>query len=387
MSTSVNKLNKDTATLKVTVGEILTAAQGLDSKLLQLENTLNIPSKIDSDLKQLVTVMNTVKHLLQVAKLVPEISSEVSAIIKAINAIEVPLKKAQSAISDFDKKIKPLKKAVKNFEAKLKILINKIQTFQTKLKDYVTQVNNVQQCINSLPDGSTKTTLQSKLDKLAEQSDQYVVKLNTLLQAVITKVKQMSDFIENKLDPLFKPLEDIENEIKELENRLQGIIRPLSELSSLFNRKLSVSFPYPCGITGFPPKTKWCHYSIGFTIKEILKGPGWIEDQIKRILSTVLYDVAKAFGLDKLIKKLVNEANGAMKKVLSTLKKLLKALNIQIPGLAKIGKTLSSILKALKNLESELSLDLGPIKDEIANIENDVAAFKKIYKNCKNVGH
>lgn len=385
MSTSVNKLNKDTATLKVTVGEILTAAQGLDSKLLQLENTLNIPSKIDSDLKQLVTVMNTVKHLLQVAKLVPEISSEVSAIIKAINAIEVPLKKAQSAISDFDKKIKPLKKAVKKFEAKLKILINKIQTFQTKLKDYVTQVNNAQQCINSLPDGSTKTTLQPKLDKLADQSDQYVVKLNTLLQAVITKVKQMSDFIENKLDPLFKPLEDIENEITELENRLQGIIRPLSELSSLFNRKLSVSFPYSCPTWKDLGKT--CHYSIGFTIKEILKGPGWIEDQIKRILSTVLYDVAKAFGLDKLIKKLVNEANGAMKKVLSTLKKLLKALNIQIPGLAKIGKTLSSILKALKNLESELSLDLGPIKDEIANIENDVAAFKKIYKNCKNVGH
>ncbi len=384
MSATVDNLIKDTNTLQTTIGDLLTDAQNLDTALVHLDTALNVPSKIDSDLKQLIKTMKTAKDVLQVVKLVPEISTEVGVAIDAINAIEEPIQDAEKALADFDDKIEPIKQKIEAFDKKLKELIQKIKAFKTKITDYITQINNAQQCINSLPDGSTKTSLQSDLDGLASKSDQYVTELNTLLQNVINQVNEIEDYVKNKLGPNIKILNDIEQEIETLEDQLKAIIDPLSRLGALLNKKISVSFPYPCGTWSDPLKI--CHYPIGFTIQEILNGAQWIENEIKKILGKVLYEAAKIFGLGNLYKELEKKANAFLNKVLGELKKLFKSLNIQIPGLDKIEQTLKNILNELQNLENKFSLDLSPIEKYIQKIEDDIAAFKSIYDNCKNVG-
>lgn len=395
MSQSVTKLNQDTAALQTALTTILQASQKLDNQLLQLEHDLNIPSALDSDLKQITDSTATLEDVLTVAAIVPAISSEASAAKDALVAIDQPLKDAESALEDFDEKIQPLKDAVNKAEGAVSAFNSKLVEFQQKLVDGLTQVNNTQTCISALPDGTIKSGLQSDLDSVAGSTDTLVVQLTGLLNSAITSVNGAFQYVETTFEPLLNPFTQVNQVVQDLEKRLQGIIAPLSELKNYLSQKISISFSYPCGANpgrAWPlpvvlPSIKYCNYSLGFTIQQILNGPAWLENQIKAILSGAILTAANALGLGKLAQELQDKANAVINSVVGTLTRLLNSLNISIPGLDSIKQEIQAILDALAGLEEKVGIDFTPMENLFQQIESDVAAAEKIYDSCTNSGH
>ena len=380
MSQAVDKLTADTETLDGSLEKFIDAGKAMEGALVHVESVLNLPSTVESDLKKITGPLNTIKDLLLVAALVPQLRAAADNARTAITEILVPIERAENALGDFDKKIEPIKAAVEKAKDVIEKFNTEVEKFQRDLATYSPNVNSAQNCITALPDGSVKTNLQNNLDGVAEASDTRVVQLNGLLVTAIRIATDAKDYVIDTLDPLFQPFRDLQEAIRALETRLEGILEPLQELKKLMDFEISVSFPYPCPEWTDPLKICW--YPISFSVQEILDGIGAIEKEMERILSTVLMEALKFFGLDKLFNELIQKADAIIAGVVQQITKILDSLDINIPGLADIQKIIADLQAKLDGFLGMIVVDVQPMYDLMERIEADIAAFRKVYEAC-----
>ena len=223
-----------------------------------------------------------------------------------------------------------------------------------------------------------KNDLQSKLDKLASESDLRIVQANTILQDIITKVKDADSFIHDKLRNAIEPFETLENDIENLLSNLNSLINPLNDLGSLLNKTYCVDFPYPSPTWRKPWRVK--HYDLCIGFRTIIRGSDYIEREIKDILSSGLYSAAKVFGLGKLVNDLERQAKNELNSVTNRLN---LRFNVSIPGLDKLEQELSYLENGLNEFNPKININTSPFENLMGDIEKDFDMLANIYKNCK----
>jgi len=377
-SAVVEKLKSDVATLKSTIDTYITSAQALDKDLVIVIRGLELIDKVATDLKVLDQVLTTVNQLLDVAKLIPQTKTEAQALSDGINVIKPQVSQASKVANKYNDEFTPFRGKLETFDEKLKSLIQKTQAFERKLDAYVVHISNAQQCINSLPEGTAKNDLQSRLDNLSSSSDQRVVQANRYLQDIISTVNYVENEIQIKIKGYLEPLHDLEIRIDDLLGKLNLLINPLHDLQGLYLKHFSVSFPYPSPTWKNPFRMKTYTLSIGFDI--IIKGIDEIEREIERLLSKALLKAAKLFGLEKLIKDLMAQAQRELDAILN---QLMMKFKVEIPGLDQLELNLKGLKMEFDLILPKIDIDTQPLEDLLNAIELDIIEMENIYNNCR----
>ena len=397
MSTPVDKLNTDTKTLDGTLKRYLTAGKKMEAALVQIEGYLNIPSKVESDLKKIDKPLTTLRQLLLVVELVPQtaIQSAAKGARKLIRELLIPVKKAERSLKAFDTKIKPIKTVVGKAKGVVKQFNTAVDEFEKGLAKFTAGVNQAQTCITALPSGSTKTSLQEDLDGVAVASDKRVVQLNGLLVSAIDAANGTAVYVKNTLDPLFQPFRDLEKAIDDLKKRLDPLLQPLRDLKKLMDKKISFSFPYPDGWTWVDgyynswgiwvpghwlPKFSW--YPVSFTISQILDGFEDFKKRLERILSAFLMRIITALGLKSIFDRLKAEADKIIGALVSQIKILLDELDIKIPFIDDVKDFIAAVQAKLDEFKGMITIAVTPMTNLMKQIQKDVAAFKNVYDEC-----
>ncbi|RPI06002.1 MAG: hypothetical protein EHM64_04540 [Ignavibacteriae bacterium] len=376
MSASVDQLQTDVATFDQTLNTYITNGKKLDSDIQVVLKGLDLINTMATSLKNLDDGLTTVEKLIKYAQALPqvEVQEKANQLEKKMQSIHPPVTKACTTVNNFNDKITPTRQKLQSFDDKLQKLIAAAEKFEKGLNTYTKDIARAQQCINSLPDGSTKDGLQARLDQLANASDKRVVEANKILTDIIKVVDAIDKKINTEIKKLLEPIDDLEADIAALLKDLTEIINPLKDLESLFSKSFCVPFPDPS--IRHPLRTH--SVCIGFDI--ILQGEEKIKNEIERILGKTLYKVAKAFGIDKLVNKLKDLGDKALDPIL---KELHLDIKVNLPGLGSLEQNLKDLSTELGDLSNMMTLDTQPLQDAFDKIEKDIQDMENIYQNCK----
>lgn len=379
-SREVTQLDQDMNRLDVNLTAILKEIDKLLFDLKVIENELNIPSKVNTDLKKLTGSMDDVTKLLEIVSVIPSVSSQAKDAIEAINVIEKPIKHAENAIDKFDKKIKPVKEAVEEAEAVLIDFKEKLQKMQGKLDGLVNEVDLCQNCVDSLP--GSNTSLKADLNSAAETADSIIANTNNAIE--VTKdlmIDVMNSFNEFVMPP-FQAIYNVGQLIEDFQRVIDKLEDELGKLIACLKKKLHVSFPYVCGFD-FLKGEKICHYNISFSVNDVYKGAKYIEHQIEKMLSKVLYAAAKLFGLEKLYENLKRQADEAADMLAKKIEDKLESMVFEILGLSDLEAKLDQLLTELKPFNPFKKIDFENIKNFVSEMDDSLVQVENIYKQCK----
>ena len=332
-------------------------------------NTLNMLAKGLDDLdKALTAIEKGIKY----AEDIPQTAEKATNLENDVRKFHPSVTKASKSANDLNNKITPTRENLQSFNEKLQTLIEAATAFKAGLDTYTSVITQAQNCISSLPDGSTKDNLQTRLDKLAGESDNRVVQANSLLQGIINVVDDIENKIKVPLEIDWKPIDDLETEVTDLLKDLNGVVNPLKDLENLFGKELCYSIPYYSLIPPFKKK----HYNlcVGFDI--IIHDAEKIKDEIKRKMGP-LYKIAEACGIDKIINDLKDQANKLLDPILKALHLDIK---MDIPGIDQLEQNLKLISDGLKDLPSKPTIDTSEFDKLVKDINQDIQDVGKICK-------
>jgi CII-binding regulator of phage lambda lysogenization HflD len=378
LSASVDQLRTDIASLRQTLNVYDTHGKKLDTDLQLVIKALDLLDKMAHGLKSLDAAMTSAEKLLDIAKDIPQTSEQATTLSNQLKSIHPSVTDASTKVNSLNDKLAPTRQKLTTFDGILQKALIVEEGFDKVVGAYSDITGKAQTCINSLPAGTVKDGLQSRIDGLSNQSDPRVVQANKILRDPINAIDDIEKIIQERLRPLREPLDELDSDVENLLSKLNDIMNPLRDVQALFQKTFDVSFPYPSPTWRHPGRMKHYTVSIGFDV--ILKGSDAIKSDLKRMLGGALYDAAKAFGIDKLIKDLEDQAQGALKVVLNRLK---LDVDVKLPGLGKLPSELTEADNAFSDLVSKLNLDTQPLNDAMQKIENDKAEMEKIDAGCK----
>ncbi len=377
-STATDHLQRDVTTFDNTLNIYITNGKKLDSDLQLVLKGLDLINTMATNLKKLDDALTSAEKLIKYAQAVPQTEEAANKLAHGMESIHPPVTKASKAINDFNDKITPTRQKLETFDDRLQKSIAAAERFERDLNTYNADIQKAQQCISSLPDGSMKSDLQTRIDQLARQSDKRVVDANKLLQGILKTIDAIDEKITKDVSKLFQPIDDMESDIARVLKDLTAILNPLQDLKAVFDKSFSVSFPYPAPTWKHPFRMKHYTLDIGFDI--IIRGEAAIKKEIEQLLKKDLYKAAEVFGLDKLIDDLERQGKKALDPVL---KELHLDINMDISGIGQLPQDLNDLRTALDGLVPSLDVDLKPLDDAFKGIEDDIREMKNIYQNCK----
>ena len=377
-SAIVQKLQNDAFALEKTVNTYLSVARSLDSDLKLVISGLNMVDKVAGDIADFDKALGEVQSLLGVAKLIPPIESEATALYDAIGATKPSVDEISRTVNNINDELKPAREAIEAFESKLSQAISEIEKLEADLDSYVQHLVNAQTCVNDLPAGTVRDGMQRVLDDLAGPSDVTVVDANTVLTDILVDLGTIRSIIDGELKAVFDGIGKIEADLEITLHDVDILIYPLKELGVLWNKKFSITFPYPNPDWKNPLRIG--HYSLKIGFSVIIKGIHEIEKEIKRLLKKALYEAAKVFGLEKLAKQLIRDAEAELNKIRGGMK--LK-IDIKVPGLDKLESEMRAIQAAYERMKKALEKDAQPFLDAMAKLRQDEQALEKIYSDCR----
>lgn len=377
-SGAVDRLRDDVAKFDKVLNTYIVTGQKLDGDIQIVLKGLDLVEKMGKDLQNLDNALTTVEKLLPIAEAIPQTEEQAKSVSAGIAKIHPSVTRASDAVNNFNAKVAPARKNLEEFDSKLQKLISAAQTFERRLNVYTADIAKADECVSSLPAGSAKEAMQTKLDQLANASDKRVLQATKLLTDIIAVLNDVKQVIDQEVRVAMEPLYDLETEIENLYRNIKALINPLHELKALFSKSFSVSFKYPSPTWKDPFREKTCTIDIGF--ETILKGAGAIESEMKHLLSNELFKVAKWFGIEKLVKELESKAQDELKDIL---KDLHLDFKVEIPGLDNMPELLNALDKAMGDLVPKLTLDTQPFEGLLNDLENDIHEMENIYQNCK----
>lgn len=379
-SSKTDKLAADVVTFNSTLDVYINAAQTLDNDISPVLAGLNTLDKVAKGLVLLDNALTDMNDLLEIAKAIPETKEDATKLSEDLAKIHPPVTNANTKVNKLNTKLTPMREKLTKLDKGLKAFIEKAKLFKTRLTAYSQFLSNAQQCLSSLPDGDKRNKLQSDIDNLADASDKRVVQATEALQKIITTINDIERAIKSKLVAAFDKLNDLEEKVEDLLSKINVIKNPLHDLHALYLKNFGFSFPYPSPTWKNPLRMKHCHVDIGF--KTIIQGYNAIEKEIENILSGFLFKALKEFGLEKVIKGLIDDATSELN---SITKRLNMNFKVEIPGLSDIDSPLQDLDTGFDDIGPKLDIDFQPLIDLMNQIESDINSMENIYKNCKNL--
>jgi uncharacterized phage infection (PIP) family protein YhgE len=318
--------------------QLSSSLQSIQSNLTSIINVLTYPETVSSDLDNLNTILTTASAVLTAVSIIPEISVEADAINTAIKSLQAEITPAKNAADAIDAEVKPLRDALTQLQSLLGQTISGVNNISSAAQNFLTHFQQIDNCINSLPDGPVKQSGLSYLSSFAATATPYV---NTLNSALGTVNGAMSDFynavqsIANQLSFLTQ----ISDAINSVLSELSPLIGPLQSLASLLDYKITIPTPVP-------------FYGVTLTIREILDEFQTFIDLAMDILNPILQPILGP--LQQLAQSIISQIPG--------LSQLLN-LQITIPGIpdfAGLFGNLSSLLTQLQSALQQFSLTCPP---------------------------
>ena len=362
LRSSVEDLEKNSRTLKNSV-------DAFDKDLVTTRDRLEIPLDLAADLQTLSTTLENTSDLLEVVSIVPAISSEARALKRQVDTIAGPVASASATAQKFAKIIRPLRDDVAKLEVRVSQL-DKGLGDSINTEDRIDQdLNQTLTCIGSLPDGSVKDGLLTRLDSVCAPPQPIVAKAATLVGKVNGELTALENDLKAAKDDLSR-LADVRKAVDAVINMLRPLIAPLQAIADALERHITIPYgpPYPhcmCkGFLGIRYPCDWRAPDFTFSIEQIVKGLNNIAAPLEK-----LFDAAA----DAILKPLLDALH----------------LNItlpQIPGLDQLDKELNALEVSLEDLKKNIAqffADLDAFETSILGLANIIAPIEAVLNSCR----
>jgi hypothetical protein len=360
-SQSTLKLEQDVPTFDKDLNTYIDAAGKIDKDVQRILTVLDKIQTLGDDLQKLDDALTTVEGLIDFAKKVPESREAATAMSAQMAVIHPQVTSANKAVAKFNTKAAPYKSNLQTLDINLQKFITTASAFEQKLNKYTNYIEIAQECIGNMPPGPMNEAMQKDLDKLSNESDTRVVEADKVLKDGIRIADDLKKDLDNIVNTLLKPIEDIDRDIVDLAKKLNGIIEPLRDLEKLFHKDFCVKIP---------EVHKFC---MGLDV--IIQGADAIEHEIRHILGKELYRIAKIFGIEKIVKDLTKQGEKELRSVMDALH---LDFDVKVPGLDQLEQEIGDLERAMDAVLPKLGLDLSPIEKVISDIEKDIDAMKKL---------
>jgi hypothetical protein len=361
LSQSTLKLEQDVPTFDKDLNTYIDTATKIDKDVQRILTVLDKIQTLGDDLQKLDDALTTVEGLIDFAKKVPETREAATAMSAQMAVIHPQVTSANKTVAKFNTKAAPYRSNLQTLDNNLQKFITTATAFEQKLNKYTNYIEIAQECISNLPPGPATDLMQKDLDKLSNESDARVVEADKVLKDGIKIADDLKKDLDNIVNTLLKPIEDIDKDIVDLAKKLNGIIGPLRDLEKLFHKDFCVKIP---------DVHKFC---MGLDV--IIQGADAIEHEIRHILGKELYRIAKLFGIEKIVKDLTKQGEKELRSVMDALH---LDFEVKVPGLDKLEQEIGDLEHALDAVLPKLSLDISPIERVISDIEKDIDAMKKL---------
>lgn len=309
--------------------QLSSTLQGIQSNLTSIIDVLTYPETVSNDLDTLNTVLGTASTVLTAVSIIPEISAEAEVIQTAITSLKTEITPAKDAADAIDAEVKPLRDALTQLQSLLGQAIQGANDTASEAQTFLTQFQQIDNCINSLPDGPLKTQGLAYLSSFAATTTPYVDTLNTALGAVNGAISDFYGAVSN-IENQLSFLSEISGAIESVLSELAPLLGPLQSLSNLLDTKITIPTPVP-------------FYGVSVSIRDILNDFQAFMDLAMQILSPVLDPILGP--LQQLAQSIISQIPG--------LSQLLN-LQINIPGIPDFSGLFGNLTSLLNQLEGAL---------------------------------
>ena len=375
-SPAVIKLKADVADLNTTLNTYIKTGNRADLDLTVVIAGIDMVAVINTDLTNIDHDGALLRDLLGVAKQVPALRDQASTLLSELEQAKPSVKKAQKSTSEANARLIPIRNKLNTIDKNIRSLVKIAGVLEKGLNLYSATLVKVQQCADGLLPGSKKDSIQSSIDNRANEIDPTVVKINANLVSIINAVNTIDQSIQKDTKQIIEPLHKLESDLDSLARKLHALVNPLHELDALYKKEFSAEFPYPAPTFENPFKIK--HYKVSIGFKTILQGKEAIEHEIEKMLSKEMYEAAKLFGLEKLIKSIEHDAMGELNSIKN---KIHLNINLEVQGLDKIEDDLIAFEKGLFNIQM-LDIDTQPVNNLLNKIQDEVKQLNSIFNVC-----
>lgn len=332
---SLVKLDNDTALLNGDTTRLVARLNTLSNRLGKISELLAIPSDLAKDLQKIDKFMVATQKGAKLAEAVPQLEANAKKVNEAITPALAQVRAAQTKAEALAVKLAPFQKATATMSEDAAKAAKGLNTFSTVVLANEPKATQGAQLSIVHFDEPVRTCIQGKVDDLANKLDVIVVDMDKAVSLLLTDVSVNAPALvglEAFVDKL-AVLDQARKQGELLESRLEGMAKGLGELEDLLDQDYTVKIPYLVGT-----------YKAHVSMAVIIKGSKAIEDAIEKAVSGAVWDAAKAVGLGKLVKEVVDDATHDLNKAVNSLH-----LNpdMNLAGLDKL-QELTAMADALK---------------------------------------
>ncbi len=294
----LDTLDADTAALGTDTRALSKRMYDLSGKMDTLGDALLLPGKIQSDLDEIISMLNSARTA---ARLLANVEATAVTANRFLSSSEPALRDLQAA----DQKAAaiaavtdPLGHKAKSLSIFAKAASVYLDGVAGTVLDHEPDVTYCVRYSLVYAGDNIRPCIQANADALAAEADALVVDVDKVIKPLLASysldapaIKGLQDFVPN-----FAPLQALLRDAEALKSALKPVCDELKRLEGDIKIDLGV-------------------YTIKVPIGKILDTALDLEDYIKHKVSGVIWDAAKLFGINKLLDKLVSEAESVAKEV------------------------------------------------------------------------
>ena len=366
---NIVKLMHDISDAEGHTAQIESDVKTIDKELIEIHDDLEVSEKINKSLHTLDTSLGMASELLTIVGIIPEISTEASALKRSIDTFHKPIKEAVEESDAVEKTVKPVREKIGAIEPKVKKVDAVLLDTMNKENQFVDILGSAEHCINSLPDSVVKSKLEEQMEAASSTMDPMVLKFDSVQVELLDSVEEAKKQAD-KIKSWAQGLIDLDVQINRVIDILSPLIKSLKAIATAFKQTIRVpygGYPKICHKWGVPYPCGWHTVYFSFTIKQILDGlSGVIKpvmDLLNKAMSAILNPLLKALNLDitlpeipglSVLKELKDHLTTIFDSIIGTLDDLLNRLNV----FADFLKQLQEIMDRINEINKECRLNI-----------------------------
>jgi uncharacterized phage infection (PIP) family protein YhgE len=327
--------------------QLSSSLQSMKSTLGSVIEVLGYPETVSQDLDNLNTVLSTASTVLTAVSIIPEISAEADIIQTAVKSLQAEIEPAKEAADAIDAEVKPVRDALTQVQSLLDQAIQAANDTASAAQTFLTNFQQINACINSLPDGPAKTQGLAYLSSFAATAEPVVDTFNTALTTVNGAISDFSNAV-TEIENQLSFMSEITGAIESVLGELAPLLGPLQSLMNLLNTSITIPIVGP-------------FYGLSVSISDILTDFQQFIDLAMQILSPVLDPILQP--LEQLAQSIISQIPG--------IDQLLN-LHIDIPGIPDFSGlfgNISSLLTQLQGVLQQFNLTCPPAANQVSFAE------------------
>jgi hypothetical protein len=336
---SLAKLDKDTAALDKDTLALAGRFSDISTALGVTAKALAAPGDLSKALDAIKTALETVQAGAKAAEGVPELREKAKDLQESVGASLTEVKTLKAKADRIAAKVEPARKAAKSGSDGFGDASKVLKSFASGVLVNEPKATAIIQYSLYYLNDPQLSCLRGKVDSGAGDLDKMVLEMDRVEKIMLysPEIPELKPF--KKFAALLDPVAKLQADVDALARRLDPLQSSLQDIERLMDKDFSIKISKK--------------FRIKISGEIILKGSKAIQDEIEKLVGTEIYDVAKAFGLDKIIHSLVSDARKDLDRVL---KKLDLGVNVHLPDLGVLDSLEAAIDAELPGLPAGIAV-------------------------------